>query len=69
MHCLFLGGVALFSPRPTVFVLNTAISNSPIFPCLTFSAFRKTDCHFDHVDVIQGCFEGLVILLLAALHV
>lgn len=49
-------------PRPTVLVLNTAVPISPIFPCLTFNAFRKTDYHFDHVDVIQSCFEGLVVL-------
>lgn len=56
-------------PRPTVLVLNTAVPISPIFPCLTFNVFRKTDYHFDHVDVIQSCFEGLVVLLLAALCV
>lgn len=63
------GGRIPLSPRPTALVLNTAIPISPISPCLTFNAFRKTDPHFDHVDVIQGCFEGLVVLLLAALCV
>lgn len=68
-YCLFLGEMTLLSPRHTVLVLSTGIPNSPLSSCLSFNAFRRTDRHFCHTDVIWGCFEELVILFLAALHV
>lgn len=43
------GGI-IFS-RPTVL----DVPNSPIFS----NAFRKTDYHFDHIDVIQGFLRAL----------
>lgn len=68
-YCLFLGEVALLSPRHTVLALNMDIANSPVSSCLISNPSRKTNGHFYHIDVIQGCFEELVILVLAALHV
>lgn len=56
-YCLFLGGMVLFSIKPTVLVLNIGIPSS-VFSCLTSSAFRKAGCHFDHINVIHGCFEA-----------
>lgn len=68
MPVLGQGGMIL-SKACYILVLNMDIPNSPVSFGLTSNAFRKIDCHFYRIDVIQDCFEELVILFLAALHV